>query len=77
MSTESLDFSSLIGPETADTLLAVIAKTRDKPKTIRLVLDLLIAYETQQYNSMLLMISNAIIYNSLFRLYTYSNYGQS
>ena len=75
MSTESLDFSSLIGPETADTLLAVIDKTNDR--SLRLALDLLVAYETQQYNGMLLMISNAINYNSVFRLYTYSHYGQS
>ena len=63
MSTESLDFSRLKQPktaETADTLLAVFNKSKDKPKSIRLVLDLLVAYETQQYNGMLLMISNAI-----------------
>ena len=75
MSTESYDFSSLKGPETADTLLAVIDKTNDK--SLRLVLDLLVAYETQLYNGMLLMMSNVITYNSMFRLYTYSNYGQS
>ena len=77
MSTESYDFSSLKGPETVDTLAAVFDKTNDKPKTLRLVLDLLVAYETQLYNGMLLMMSNAITYNSMFRLYTYSNYGQS
>ena len=60
MSTESYDFSSLKGSETADTLAAVFDKTSDKPKTLRLVLDLLVAYETQLYNGMLLMISNAI-----------------
>ena len=58
MSTESYDFSSLKGPETADTLLAVIDKTNDK--SLRLVLDLLVAYETQLYNGMLLMMSNVI-----------------
>ena len=60
MSTESYDFSSLKESETVDTLLAVIDKTSDKPKTLRLVLDLLVAYETQLYNGMLLMMSNAI-----------------
>ena len=50
MSTESVDFSSLIGSGTADTLLAVIDKTNDR--SLRLVLDLLVAYETEQYNGM-------------------------
>ena len=77
MSTESYDFSSLKGSETANTLAAVFDKTKKKPNTLRLVLDLLVAYETQLYNGMLLMMSNVITYNSMFRIYTYSKYGQS
>ena len=60
MFTESYDFSSLKGSETANTLAAVFDKTKKKPNTLRLVLDLLVAYETQLYNGMLLMMSNVI-----------------